>query len=71
MLHSRKFVLTLVAVVMVMAIAIGSALLKKYLAVDVGEVARWAMITIVSVTGLGSATIAYEDARKQPADQAK
>ena len=33
MLHSRKFVLTLVAVVMVMAIAIGSALLKKYLAV--------------------------------------
>ena len=64
MLHSRKFILSLIAIAVVLAITVLSAVLKKYAGLDISEVARWAMVTIVSAAGLGGATIAYEDARK-------
>lgn len=64
MMQSRKFVLTLIAIAVVLAITVLAAVLKKYAGLDISEVARWAMITVVSAAGLGEATIAYEDARK-------
>ncbi len=67
MFNSRKFVLTLIGVGMVLFIGIGSALLKKYADLDVGEIAKWAMITVMSGVGVGSGAIAYEDAGKAKA----
>ena len=67
MMNSRKFVLSLIAIAVVLAITVLAAVLKQYAGLDISEVARWAMITIVSAAGIGEATIAYEDARKAAA----
>ncbi len=61
--QSKKSMLALVGIGAVLLIAIGSALLKKFADIDITEVAQWAMVTVVGATGMGQATIAYEDAR--------
>lgn len=64
MLSSRKFVLTLIAVGVVLVLSVASALLKRFADIDISEVAKWAMVTIVGAIGLGQGTIAYEDGKK-------
>lgn len=70
MLHSRKFVLTLIGVGLVLILAIGSAVLKKYADIDIAEIVKWAMVTIAAAVGMGNGTIAYEDAKKAQAGAA-
>ena len=67
MLHSRKFVLTLIGVGCVMFIAIGAQLLKRFADVDLGEIVNWAMVTIAASVFGGQAMIAYEDVGKAKA----
>lgn len=67
MFNSRKFVLTLIGVGVVLFIGIGSSLLKKYADLDISEIAKWAMITVMSGVGVGSGAIAYEDVGKAKA----
>ncbi len=71
MFQSRKFVLTLVCVAVVLVIAVAAALLKKYLGVDVSEVAKWAMLTIGGLLAAGNGTIAWEDVGKEKAKAAQ
>ncbi|HUX00214.1 MAG TPA: hypothetical protein VMY35_04475 [Phycisphaerae bacterium] len=68
MFESRKFVLTLIAVAAVLAVAVISGLLGKYLGIDISPVAKWAMIIIAGSIGVGQATIAYEDVGKSKAE---
>lgn len=62
--RGRKFRLTLIAVGVVLAITIGAGVMKKYLDIDITELAKWAMVTVAGAAGIGQTTIAYEDARR-------
>jgi len=61
----RKFTLTLIGVAIVLCIGIASALLKRFVDVDITELAKWAMVTITGSIGIGAGSIAYEDARNR------
>lgn len=67
MFESRKFVMTLIGVGVVLLIGIGVALLKKYAEIDVTEIGKWAMITVMGGANVGSGMIAYEDVGKAKA----
>ncbi len=65
MLHSRKFVLTLLGIGAVLLIAIANAVLQKYAGIDIDQTARWAMAAIASLTPIAIASIAYEGGKKR------
>lgn len=66
-MNSRKFRLTLLTVGVVVALAVGSGLLKKFAGIDISNVVKWAMVTIAGASLGGAATIAYEDSAKAKA----
>lgn len=66
-MNSRKFRLTLITVAAVVALAVTSGLLKKFAGIDIGDVVKWAMVTIAGASLGGAATIAYEDSAKAKA----
>jgi len=63
----RKFWLGIIGVGAVVALAIGSELLKRYTSIDVSDVIKWAMGAIATMTLGTQSTIAYEDARRPSA----
>lgn len=61
-----KFWLALVGVAVIVGLAVTEALLRELAGIDVSDIFRWAMMTVGSLLGLGTAQQAKTIAKTTP-----